>query len=698
MAANKPDFSLGRIDTPDVGGGLLDFADRQQKQYQIGLSNAVEADKLLRDRQRFAREQELNKRADTEYNREIGIREGTKKIATDFITNPETYGAQAELEPLWKAAEKESQRRLSAGEAPFSPEESSKLQMLAESRKPFREDAQGKVAAKLAEIGVANPHALAGEITAGLPSRAYMQEQADKNREVQQNYYNELTKNRIAYGKDIMDVSKTNAEAENKKAADVFEALQKMYGGGGSGSGGTVGGRTLADAQLAVQALDIGPMDTNDAYKLLNKGILEGLTPSQALYAIKNSRAVSSTAGLTTSNINEDLFDANIKDIKEKGIPGSGSGYKIERVGSVLSPEDYAPTMIQRQIVDYNPKGFEERLAKEAPFLRIQNGEPVQAPVSSTGGSIKTEMPESLQKAEGTRLEPYKDTKNNVTVSTGYNMSGKSRSELMQDFKEAGIDSNKIDGLLKMDGTRLTPVESKALDSVSYAKNGIGKLQKIGIDVDKLHPKLAEIAVSQAYRGDIVKDGSGYRGRLYDYLKNDDLSGMVKDITTSKDIPNEVKTRLKLVTGIGAAGAEGPRTRLEAEHIGPNDKGMVDPIIQKARDEATAFYKENGGGLLDYATAVRNIMQKTGLSRSDAMDMYNGVANSSSDVNSTPKLQFNRNTPEVTKNPNLEKAYEEAWRAEARRKGMVGTSSRPYDFEEWVKTLDPEDRIQLLMK
>ena len=74
MAANKPDFSLGRVDLPDIGGGLLDFADRQQKQYQIGLSNAVEADKLLRDRQRFAREQELNARQDTEYNREIGLR------------------------------------------------------------------------------------------------------------------------------------------------------------------------------------------------------------------------------------------------------------------------------------------------------------------------------------------------------------------------------------------------------------------------------------------------------------------------------------------------------------------------------------------------------------------------------------------------------------------------------------------------
>ena len=26
MAANKPDFSLGRVDLPDIGGGLLDFS------------------------------------------------------------------------------------------------------------------------------------------------------------------------------------------------------------------------------------------------------------------------------------------------------------------------------------------------------------------------------------------------------------------------------------------------------------------------------------------------------------------------------------------------------------------------------------------------------------------------------------------------------------------------------------------------
>lgn len=42
----RPDYTAGRVDVPDVGGIFLDFADRQMKQHQIGLDNAMQQAKM----------------------------------------------------------------------------------------------------------------------------------------------------------------------------------------------------------------------------------------------------------------------------------------------------------------------------------------------------------------------------------------------------------------------------------------------------------------------------------------------------------------------------------------------------------------------------------------------------------------------------------------------------------------------------
>jgi hypothetical protein len=96
MATNKPDFSLGRVDLPDVGGGFLDFSDRQQKQYQIGLANAVEADKLLKDQKRYEEERawKLEDRAiqQDQYKRELAEKSATNE-AISAILDPKKYQA-----------------------------------------------------------------------------------------------------------------------------------------------------------------------------------------------------------------------------------------------------------------------------------------------------------------------------------------------------------------------------------------------------------------------------------------------------------------------------------------------------------------------------------------------------------------------------------------------------------------------------
>lgn len=49
----RPNFNLDNIVAPDVGGSLIDFANMQSKQFQLGLSNVMAEEKA-----KIAREQE----------------------------------------------------------------------------------------------------------------------------------------------------------------------------------------------------------------------------------------------------------------------------------------------------------------------------------------------------------------------------------------------------------------------------------------------------------------------------------------------------------------------------------------------------------------------------------------------------------------------------------------------------------------
>lgn len=202
-----------------------------------------------------------------------------------------------------------------------------------------------------------------------------------------------------------------------------------------------------------------------------------------------------------------------------------------ERRALLMSPEERMRSRIDSAIAGLNPSAS----TGSATVTTYKN------PILG-----ETKMPPSLVEAEGVRTKPYKDTNGIVTVGVGYAFN-KDRSEIERDFKAAGIPTSKIDGLMKMDGTQLTLKETASLADVSYNRYGVQKLERIGINLKSMNPMLAEIGVVQAFRGDIVKGGSGYQGKLYDYLKNNDLDGMTKYVRSSGEVPKEVRQRLNTV-------------------------------------------------------------------------------------------------------------------------------------------------------
>jgi len=109
----RPDYTAGRVDVPDVGGIFLDFADRQMKQHQIGLDNAMQQAKMEEDRRRYETElgfkQRQEQRVTDELNRAQATREGVLAML-----DPKAYQGA-------KIADMENQMR--AGLANLSPQD-----------------------------------------------------------------------------------------------------------------------------------------------------------------------------------------------------------------------------------------------------------------------------------------------------------------------------------------------------------------------------------------------------------------------------------------------------------------------------------------------------------------------------------------------------------------------------------------------
>ena len=75
----RPDFNVGRVQVPEVGSVFADFADRQAKQYQIGLENERKQAQIEEDKKRYETElgfkQRNEQRLVDEVNREQATRE-----------------------------------------------------------------------------------------------------------------------------------------------------------------------------------------------------------------------------------------------------------------------------------------------------------------------------------------------------------------------------------------------------------------------------------------------------------------------------------------------------------------------------------------------------------------------------------------------------------------------------------------------
>ena len=639
--------NVGSIAAPNVGQITGQFVDRINRQQSNQLDNIMQA-------AQFDRQQLLNQRVDKEYARGLASKQEIANIAKEYTNAP--YAAKFGADEETKALDK---RVLSMPQSTWenlTPEQAEALQAQYENVGQNKESARTRLMGELMKSGNVDytaANAVAEDLTKGLMSRA------DKQAALDAQYKAKLEANK-AYNDYVGNV--------NKDTVDIYKAkldYQKAFGptGTGGGASGSTGpalkefnaGTTMDDVYKYIEDKSLGGIDSKSGREkvasLYNEG--KGLHPAVILQALQNN-TVTGGGMLSDNYINQEGLDQSLvgKKLGQEGLNELTMQLRNRQPMNLADPTRAGyvdPMGITRQI--YNSTPDSEKFLAEAlkndklAFLRTPEEQDkiakAIAPVTSTNGSsvsVTTKMPESLQKSEGISLTPYKDTKGNVTVGVGYNISGKSDSEVARDFKEAGIDVAKINGLKNMDGTKLTADEVSRLTDVSYDRYGVQKAKNIGLNLDAMNPKLAEIAVSQVYRGDVVKDGSGYRGKLYDLLKDNDTQGMIDYVKTDKSLPKEVRTRLDNVLE-----RVGPVT--EEQHKYDNPKTSVKGLFNRT-DQINAT--EHAGGVGDRPTA--QAMQQ----KADRVKEINRILGEHPPINDETTSLINERAALLPKKSNIE--------------------------------------------
>ena len=75
----RPDFNVGRVQVPEVGSVFADFADRQAKQYQIGLENERKQAQIEEDKKRYETEIGFKQRQEQRLVDELGREQATRE-------------------------------------------------------------------------------------------------------------------------------------------------------------------------------------------------------------------------------------------------------------------------------------------------------------------------------------------------------------------------------------------------------------------------------------------------------------------------------------------------------------------------------------------------------------------------------------------------------------------------------------------
>ena len=546
-----------------IGDSMKFWKDRDLEAYKFKKDQEL----LERDRARFGREQELNKRVDTEYNREIGLRDMRKDLAAQYEANPyaDIWGGGAAT----KGLDKQVIDYVNAG-GEITPDMAGRLQSEYEKNRPFKEDLSQVFRSKLLAAGEdpTKADAYAKSMTDNMPfSRATQQAQLDKQQEVTQKWYDAQADANLEALKLNMDANKVNAN----NATDILKSRISSGFGGASGGGGSKGTAPGGYANLTADELSLSwmPAFTKMGDEASTQDIINGLQAKSVPSGIAQKALEESVVTKGADRyVDKNLLKANVD--RYMGVYGqtAAGGASATTVDAEVNPKQLLAQFAPRQIAGYDPQGVLERAKTAVPELFSGASGGVTADkmvdytrenpnVPLTGGKVINHVPgvpDSLVKSEGFivgkdgMFRSYTDSNakgenKGMAIAGGYNYTSKSPAEIKSDFEKAGIPSAQAELAIAGQPIKFSEQQGKALFANEYKKTGNDKAAKLVPGYNELNPMMKEVASSMAYRGDLVPGEKGYRGDLVNVLKTGDI-GKVYDYVNNMPVPMEVKSRL----------------------------------------------------------------------------------------------------------------------------------------------------------
>ena len=312
--------------------------------------------KLAIQKAQADREQELNKRADTEYNREIGLRTARQDLSKEFLANP--YAAKFGSGKETALLDQQVIDYVNGGGV-IDDDMARRLQAKYEEARPFREDATNALTSHMILAGEDPTKAAQTSAALGsnLLSRVEQQAAVSANRKIEQDQYDEAAKRNKEALQLKLDIAKANQAGDKDKAELLFKQYQNMNGGGtGGGSSGT---NVLMETLSKIGPLDAAKFMAKDGPRDL--AIQAGFTDSQIARAAGQGLDTDPTTWTFADNtIDVDAFKRNL------GMQQPGAGLsKSINIRDIQAPtaEEWASIVPNRagyRVVDYDPKRFLE--------------------------------------------------------------------------------------------------------------------------------------------------------------------------------------------------------------------------------------------------------------------------------------------------------------------------------------------------
>ena len=346
-----------RINIPQFDtGGMLKAGQVLGESLNYLRDRELEESKLAREAKRFAREQELNARQDTEYNREIGLRTARQDLSKEFLANP--YAAKFGSGKETALLDQQVNDYVNSGGV-INDDMARRLQAKYEEARPFREDATNALTSQMVLAGEDPTKAAqtGAALGSNLLSRVEQQAAVSANRKIEQDQYDEAAKRNKEALQLKLDIAKANQTGDKDKAELLFKQYQSI------GGGGTGGGSSTASGLMETLG-KIGPVDASSA--LAEGGPIDlarkaGYTESQIARAAGQSLDTDPTAWTWADNkLDTTMFTRNL------GMQQPGSGLsKSINIRDIQAPtaEEWASIVPNRagyRVVDYDPKRFLE--------------------------------------------------------------------------------------------------------------------------------------------------------------------------------------------------------------------------------------------------------------------------------------------------------------------------------------------------